>query len=225
MIRFTPIAVLAACALIAGSAEGAAGKRFFGVVPQAAMDTADFKRMGKGKVGTLRVPIFWSAVDTAAPSGDFDFSGSDFVIGEAARNGVEILPFLYDTPAWVAKKLNNRSCGSNCAIYAPTTKAALSAWRDFVAAAVARYGREGTFWTQNPRIPKRPIRAWQIWNEQNSRSFFAPKVKPRRYARLLAVAAAEVSNEDRSADVVLGGMPQLAGSRKATAGSKYLRQP
>ena len=224
MIRFTPIAVLVACALIAGSAEGAAGKRFFGVVPQAAMDTADFKRMGKGKVGTLRVPIFWSAVDTAAPSGDFDFSGSDFVIGEAARNGVEVLPFLYGTPAWVAKKLNNRSCGSNCAIYAPTTKAALSAWRDFVAAAVARYGREGTFWTQNPRIPKRPIRAWQIWNEQNSRSFFAPKVKPRRYARLLAVAAAEVENEDRSADVVLGGMPQLAGSRKATAGSKYLRQ-
>lgn len=226
MLRFI-LSTLAACALVvasAGLAEGAAGKRFFGVAPQGALGSADFKRMGKGKVGTVRVPIFWFAIDGAAPSGDFDFSSIDSVVGEAARNGVDVLPFLYGTPNWVATKLDNRRCGSGCAAYAPSTKAALAAWREFVAATVARYGRQGSFWIENPTIPKRPIRAWQIWNEQNSRSFFAPEEAPRRYARLLDVASAAVEAEDRRADVVLGGMPQLAGSRKATAGSKYLRQ-
>ncbi len=221
------MAFLAACLLtaaIAGPAQGAAGKRFFGVVPQTGLERGDFKRMGKGDVGTLRIPIFWFAADATAPSGDFDFSSTDYVVGEAARNGVEVLPFVYGTPEWVARKLDNRSCGSACAAYAPKSKAALSAWREFVGAAVARYGRKGTFWSENPQIPKRPIRAWQIWNEQNSSSFFAPKPKPRLYARLLSGAAAAVEREDRRADVILGGMPQLGGSSKATAGSKYLRK-
>lgn len=221
VLVFVLVSLIAAVA--SQPADAGAGKRFFGIVPQTGLERGDFKRMGKGDVGTLRVPIFWSTVDPTSPSGDFDFSSTDFVVGEAARNGVAVLPFLFGTPKWVAKKLDGRSCGSACDTFAPRGKRALAAWRKFVSATVARYGRGGTFWSENPRIPRRPIRAWQIWNEQNSRTFFAPKAKPRLYARLLGAAASAVDKEDRRADVVLGGMPQLAGSRKATAGTKYLR--
>jgi hypothetical protein len=51
-----------------------------------------------------------------------------------------------------------------------------------------------------------PIRTWQIWNEQNSSKYFAPKVNVRRYASLLFAAGTAVKAEDPGADVVLGGM-------------------
>ena len=207
---------------VAAQPSPAAPRSFYGVAPQEDPTAADFDRMAQGKVGTLRIAIFWFQADPVAPAGGYDFASTDSMVASAAQAGVNILPVLYGTPEWVATGLNNRNCGSDCARFAPTTRAARAAWRDFVGAAAARYGKGGTFWSENPSIPKRPIKAWSIWNEQNSRSFFAPKTKPKLYAKLLDSAAKAINAQDRSADVVLGGMPQLAGSRKATAGSKYL---
>jgi hypothetical protein len=51
-----------------------------------------------------------------------------------------------------------------------------------------------------------PIRVWQIWNEQNSSKYFAPKVDVKKYAKLLKAAGAAIHKVDRKADVVLGGM-------------------
>ena len=51
-----------------------------------------------------------------------------------------------------------------------------------------------------------PIRVWQIWNEQNSRKYFAPKVDVGKYAKLLKAANAAINKVDPGADVVLGGM-------------------
>jgi hypothetical protein len=220
------VAVLAAAtvliALAAQPAAAAAPRAFYGVSPQTGLGTADLDRMGQAKVGTIRIPIFWSNVDPVAPAGGYDFSGTDPVVGDAARNGIEVLPFLYGTPAWVANDLNGSNCGNDCGTIAPTKPAAIDAWAGFVRAAVDRYGSNGTYWAENPTIPKQPIRAWQMWNEMNSKSFFAPKAKPKLYAKMLAPAAAAVRAGDPQADVVLGGMPQLAGSKKATPGSEYL---
>ena len=41
------------------------------------------------------------------------------------------------------------------------------------------------------------------------------------YAKLLDEAAAAIRSRDRGADVVLGGMAELAGSRKATTASLH----
>jgi hypothetical protein len=71
-------------------------------------------------------------------------------------------------------------------------------------------------------LPRRPIKYWQIWNEQNSRDFFKPKTRPRAYAKLLRTAARAIDRVDRSADVLTGGMAELAGSRRAVTGSRYL---
>ena len=58
---------------------------------------------------------------TAPPADDFDFSGIDPIVLDAARNGIEVLPFLFGTPTWVARDLDgHESCDPDCATYAPT---------------------------------------------------------------------------------------------------------
>jgi hypothetical protein len=51
-----------------------------------------------------------------------------------------------------------------------------------------------------------PIRTWQIWNEQNSPKYFAPKVSVASYAKLLKGASAAIRAADPGADIILGGM-------------------
>ncbi len=209
-------------ALAAQPAGAAAPRSFYGVSPQTGLSPTDLDRMGQGKVGTLRIPLLWSNVDPAAPSGGYNFSGTDPIVFNAARNGIEVLPFLYGTPAWAANDLQGSNCNTDCATIAPTKPAALDAWGAFVGASVDRYGANGSFWAENPTLPKMPIKAWQVWNEQNSRSFFAPKAKPKLYGKLLGAASSAIRASDPSAEVILGGMPELAGSRKAIPGSKFL---
>ncbi len=214
-----------AIALTASAAQGAVPRSFWGIGSQTYLDEAagDFALMGQGKVGTLRQAIFWSNLDPTPNPGDTNWSSVDAIVGAAARNGVEILPFFYGTPAWVAQGLDGRNCKpEKCGIFAPKRKAALAAWATFLGEAVDRYGPNGTFWAENPTIPKLPFRAYQIWNEMNSSTFYAPKAKPKDYAKLLNASADAIRFRDPSAQIVLGGMAQLAGSKKAVEASEYL---
>ena len=212
--------------LTIGAATSSAAKAppsFFGIVPQTGLDAADFDRMGTGKVGTLRIIINWSSIDPSSAPGDNNFTSVDPIVFEAAQNGIEIMPFIFGTPPWVAKDLDNRKCSdSKCVIFAPKKAAALEAWKTFVGEVVDRYGPNGEFWAQHPEVTKTPFENYQIWNEQNSKSFYAPKPKPKAYAKLLSNAADAIESRDAGANVVLGGMAELAGSKQAETGSEYL---
>ena len=59
-----------------------------------------------------------------------------------------------------------------------------------------------------------PITVWQIWNEQNSPKYFAPKVNVGSYAKLLAASSAAIKGVDPTAEVVLGGMWGPASAKK-----------
>ena len=215
-----------ALSLTIGAATSSAAKApasFFGVAPQTSLDSGDFTRMGTGKVGSVRIIVNWAAIDPTSAAGDNNWFTVDPLVYDAAKNGIDILPFLYGTPTWVAKDLDNQKCkGSKCVIYAPKSAAAIAAWETFVGEFVDRYGPNGTFWTQYPEIPKSPITEYQILNEQNSESFFAPKPSPKHYAKLLSAAADAIRSRDSSAEIILGGMPELSGSHKAIVGSKFL---
>jgi hypothetical protein len=223
--------IVAAIAVALGMLVGASGalaakapRTFYGVVPQTDLSTADIERMGQAKVGTLRTIMLWGAIDPSEAPNDNHWAGFDAIVREAATNGIEVFPFIFGTPQWVAKGIDNQRCNSaaKCYIYAPKSAAAIAAWKNFVGEAVARYGRGGDFWQENPGVPEVPISDWQFWNEMNSKSFFAPKPKPKSYAKLLSAAADATAQADPSAQVVLGGMAELAGSRKAIPGSEYL---
>ncbi len=176
---------LALVIAIASSAAAAVPKEFFGVMPQGPLTTADYEAMGDAKVGTLRFEIYWGAIDPSPAADDYNWAASDEVVTNAARNGVGLLAVVSTAPAWVLA-LDGHQCDPGiCPPYAPKGSAALAAWRAFLADAVNRYGPDGEFWTLNPTLPKLPIRDWQIWNEQNSPSFWKPKPDVKAYAKLL----------------------------------------
>ena len=214
--------VVAALALtVSGVAQAKAPRSFYGVVPQGPITDADLDRMGKGKIGTLRILVQWSSIDPTSAD-DYAWSGIDELFAGAARNRVRILPFLYGTPNWVAA-LDGRTC-ADCSPFAPTSAAALAAWGQFVRDFTARYGTNGTFWQANPGIPQLPPKAVQIWNEQNSPTFYAPKPSIGGFAKLLQRAHAAVDAVDPSAEVVLGGMfgTPLGGRRPGFSAWDYL---
>ncbi|MFT3864913.1 MAG: hypothetical protein QM729_11630 [Solirubrobacterales bacterium] len=85
------------------------------------------------------------------------------------------------------------------------TAAQRRAWREFLRLAVFRYGPGGSFWTENPLLPERPIRIWQIWNEENFK-YFAARPSPSQYGKLVVQSYADLRSADSGARIVLGGM-------------------
>ncbi len=199
------VAVLAVLVLLAGSSTraDAAPREFFGVMPQDGLSESDFPRMGKAKVGTLRFMIHWASIDPG-PGADYNFGELDETVAHLARNGIRPLPFIFGTPNWAAR-LDGNNCDP-CGVNAPRRAGGLAAFRTFMADLVKRYGPNGAFWAGNPSIPKKPIKAWQIWNEQNSPTFYGPKPNVKAYAKLLDAAKTGVSSVDPKADIILGGM-------------------
>jgi hypothetical protein len=192
-------------ALFASAAQ-AVPATFWGVVPQATPSQEQFQRLQRGGVDSTRIPIDWGAVQPSR-GGTFNWSGVDGVVAKAANAGIEVLPFLNGAPFWAVPSV--WVPGSNHTVKAPNhlpaAGTAASAWSNFVKGAVARYGPNGSFWAENPLVPKRPIRIWQVWNEENFK-YFVAKPNPAEYGRLVKLSYAALKSADAGAQVVLGGM-------------------
>jgi hypothetical protein len=160
--------------------------------------------MAKAGVGTLRAGLYWQVAQPSSGA-PLDFSQFDATVRAAAENGIGVLPYLYGVPDWVAQ-LDHRNCDANCPQYAPRGDAALAAWRIFVGAAAQRYGPGGSFWKENPDLDPQPIRDWQIWNEQNSKTFWLPTPDPIAYEKVLSNSSEALRSVDPKATIVLGGM-------------------
>src|SRR4051794_3659173 len=180
--------------LAAATANAAAPRGFYGVIAADDPDSSEIARMGAGKVGTLRTNFVWAAVEhtEGAP---YDWSHYDAIIGAAAQNGIRVLPTVYSSPSWAATQTNY-----------PPDKAHMGAFRDFVTAAAARYGSNGTYWTTHPEVPKLPVVWWQFWNEANSPSFWYGKPNPKQYVSFLRVFHDGIVSGDPSAKIVLAGL-------------------
>ena len=165
---------------------------FFGVTPQDALTARDFARM-RGVVGTLRIPIFWFACEPSR--GEFDFGNLDTTIGRAADAGIDVLPFVYGSPSWVAE---------DSALPPLDSASDRHAWAGFLKTLIRRYGPDGSFW--RGRLLRRPIRRWQVWNEPNFPLFWLPRPSARGYARLLTLTARAIRSEDRRARIVMAGL-------------------
>jgi len=223
------VAATTAAIALAASAPASAQTppEFYGVVPQGELTDKDIERMGAGRVGTARVTLPWSQIDPTALPRDYLWQDFDEIVAEAARQDVAILPMAFSVPPWVSAMEGCRKPpGGPCEVRPPQTQAGLEAWRSFLAAAVDRYGPGGVFWTLNPTLPERPIRAWQIWNEQNSPGFYQPRPDVSDYAALLSAASAGIRAEDPEAEVVLGGLYRfpLGGDGGGIRGTDFLER-
>ena len=187
-------ALMALPAAAPSESSAAVPKRFWGVNPVVSPSGAEVARLKRGRVDTVRYPIYWSVVER--DRGSFDWSGFDGVLARAAARNIDVLPYVYGTPSWLA---------GDSRTLPVATKAQRGAWARFLRAAVRRYGRGGTFWRERPGLRRLPVKTWQLWNEQNY-FYFAKPVSPRRYAALLKHSARVMRGVDPRVKILLGGM-------------------
>lgn len=198
------LAALAVVALALGvGAPGASAvpAGFWGVVPQGAPSPEQLQRVKAGGVGSIRLPISWGATQPVS-GGPIDWSSTDAAIATAATAGIEVLPFVAGAPGWAVTA--DRRWGSPVTLPVHTALQR-AAWRSFLTQVVQRYGPNGAFWAANPGVPKRPIRTWQIWNEENFK-YFVARPNPAEYGKLVKLSYAAVKAVDPGAKIILGGM-------------------
>jgi hypothetical protein len=196
LLRFAAAGLtVALLSLVLAAGAGAAPRQFYGVVSAGGDPTdAELAHIGRGKVGMLRVSLAWGAVESA-PGAPYNWNEYDALIGGAARNGIRVLPTVYSSPIWLNGSTETPPLGPD-----------LGKFQLFVLAAAQRYGANGTFWTENPDIPKLPFTYWQLWNEPNSPSFWKPKPNPKQYVKLLRGFESALKLGDPAARIVLAGL-------------------
>lgn len=202
------VAALLCAALLAVSAANAQALpgRFWGVVPQGVLKLDHTQRLKRGGVDSIRLPVVWPIVQPQR-NGSFDWGTIDPQVEDAARAGIEVLPFLAGAPDWAVRSVFVPGTGrsAKAPVRLPVRGAARGGWIRFVKAAVDRYGSNGSFWAENPTLPKRPLRIWQIWNEANFK-YFVAKPNPGEYGKLVKISHSAIKAEDRSAKLILGGL-------------------
>jgi hypothetical protein len=196
LITFFAVSASAAEALPAG---------FWGAVPQSSLGAEKLQRLSRGGVESIRIPIGWPSVQPQE-GGSFDWSGFDNQIEEAAKAGIRVLPFLSAAPEWAvpAKRVPGAG-GLTAPAHLPVAGGARAGWASFLTAAVARYGPNGSFWSEHPSVPKRPIREWQIWNEPNFKYFIA-RPNPAEYGKLVKISSTALRAADPGSQVILAGL-------------------
>lgn len=170
-------------------------------MPQAAPTPEQFQRLKRGGVSSVRTPIPWTFVQPT-PGGPFDWSGIDSFVRGAASARLDVLPFLSGAPSW-AVPVDSRFASPRT--LPVRTASQRSGWKRFVREAVLRYGPRGSFWAENPGVPKRPVRAWQVWNEANFK-YFVARPNPAEYGKLVKLSHAAIKGADPGAKVILGGL-------------------
>jgi hypothetical protein len=177
---------------------------FWGVVPQATPTAEQFQRLKRGGVGSIRIPIGWGSVQPTEYGG-YDWSGIDKLVGGAAKAGIEVLPFLYGAPTWAVPSEVVNPPSTTAPRNLPVKGEEARAWSSFNRQAVLRYGPGGGFWAENPQLPLRPIRTWQIWNEENFK-YFVARPNPTEYGSLVKLSYTAIKGIDPGAQLILGGM-------------------
>jgi polysaccharide biosynthesis protein PslG len=176
---------------------------FWGIDPQAPPSLDQLQRIKRGGVSSIRISIPWGAIQTT-PDGPPNWSSVDPVVKIASQAGVEVLPFVYGAPSWAVAVAKFPSTNPPATLPVKTG-AQRFAWTSFLKLVVARYGPNGSFWAENPDISPRPIRTWQIWNEENF-FYFVAKPSPGDYGKLVKISHQAIKSVDPGAKILLGGM-------------------
>lgn len=166
--------------------------------------------MARSGVEALRVVKAWGDLEPA--QGSYNFALLDRVVGAGARHGLPAIIGTTATPRWASSKPTSRD-------YYRLPPADPGTYGELMRQLVLRYGPSGTFWAENPTLPRTPVRQWQIWNEPSGPAHWLPRPWAPSYTRLLKAAYEAIHGADRGAKVAAGPLvatgtyTQWAGAR------------
>ena len=211
MLLLTLFALVAAT-IAATPAEAAKRKvpfGFFGTVLQP--DSADVPNlvlerqmalMATSGVESVRATVSWARIEPSR--GVYNWDRTDALVRAAAVHRLELLANVLETPNWAKGRTVSRYPTG-------TPPKSPQAFAGFIRQLVLRYGPNGTFWGQNPTVPKVPVRQWQIWNEQMAPWFWSKRPWAASYTKALKAAYKSIKGADRGATVVAGSFVAIAG--------------
>ncbi|WP_037139782.1 beta-galactosidase [Rhodococcoides fascians] len=190
-LRTRLITVAAAVALALGVTAPAAqaappsGLGFSSGAPFLLLDDATLSNelVAGREVGAswVRVVVNWAQIETAP--GVFDWGNTDRVVDAARAQGYSVLAVVAGTPAWAQGPIPSLLPGA--VPVDPNTYGA------FAGAAAAHLGNR--------------VDSYEVWNEPNIPSFFAP-VDAARYVGLLRAAYPAIHTADPGATVLSAGL-------------------
>jgi len=151
-------------------------------------------------VTLLRQTFDWAEIERQR--GVYTFDYYDAYVLDAARKGIRIMPILFRPPAFHSSQ---PATGARRGTYPPNSNAAFGR---FARALAARYGSRGSLWSTDPSLRRFHIREWQVWNEPNLPVYWPRKPSAKRYAKMVVAVGKNLKRGDRSARVVLAGIPE-----------------
>jgi hypothetical protein len=210
-VRVLFVVLATVAALLAAAPAASAAKRsvppfFFGMnwdgeVEEQAPDgirMAAASVMASSGVESERVAFQWAKAQPEEGM-PFDHAKTDRAVRDAVTHGVDVLPVVILSPRWARQYPDEH--------FSPPVR--IADYTRYLRAVVDRYGPGGSFWEANPKLPERPIRQWQIWNEVHLKyQWYVPSgidYAP-GYGELLRAAYRTVNEADPGAKVVLAGL-------------------
>ncbi len=132
--------------------------------------------------GWIRIDLNWDVIQHRGPK-RYDWTRFGKLISAIRARGMSVLAGILYTPPWA----RTRGTAAN---YPPRD---LAAYGRFVQSAVRRYSKKG-------------VRAYEIWNEPNTATFWGSSPDPGRYTRMLKLAYRAIKRTDPRATVVSAGL-------------------
>lgn len=192
--------------------RGFVGVNIDGLTAPGSPVRSEFPIMVKSGVESVRVPFHWvdgqpyrrfEDVPPAQRLAFRDVRGVptnygrfDRLVRAAALRRIRVRPVLTVAPSWAAKYPGKQG----------SPPAGTARFAAYASALVERYGPRGSFWRENPWIPRVPIREWQLWNEPNLHLLWSDPDWGPGYVALVRAARVAIKRVDRRARIVLAGL-------------------
>jgi hypothetical protein len=219
----TATLLLAIFSLLIGASAAEAAKRkvprgWLGTTADGPFDprSREWNRMDRAGVESVRTAFHWArlqpypSADAVPPQlasrfGDVagvptDFTSTDTIVKAAARRRMDLLPVVEWTPDWAAALPGD--------VKSPPARPE-DVSRIF-STLVGRYGPNGTLWQEHPKLPRRPIRTWQVYNEPNLKGYWSIQPFAQSYVATLRAAEQGIHSADTAATVVLAGLTNMS---------------
>jgi len=164
-------------------------------VSDATLD-AQVALMARSGVESARSTFAWQ--DLEPLPGAYNLAATDRLVAASARHGLRALLNVTGTPRWASDQPD--------ADWWRVPPSDPNRYGELMRQLVLRYGTNGSFWAQNPGVPKKPVRRWQVWNEQSAPWHWSPRPWGPSYTQLLKAAYGAIHGADPGAKVVAGSL-------------------